>query len=192
MSEESYQGLEILVFETRDAWWAWLEEHHDQTEAVWLKMAKKSTGLASINYEIGREGALCFGWIDGQSKSLGATHFLQKFSPRRARSTWSKVNCDLVDGYIAAGMMQPSGLSEIERAKADGRWDKAYLPPSKIEVPEDFQQLLDQHPKAAESFSALKKMEKYRILYRLHDAKKPETREKRKAQFLQELLGEPE
>lgn len=188
MSQEEYQGLKVLSFESKERWLEWLEVNHGQTEAVWLKMAKKSTGLLSIDYEAGREGALCYGWIDGQSKSLGATHFLQKFSPRRARSKWSKINCDLVEGYIAAGLMQPAGMKEVEAAKADGRWEKAYLPPSKIEVPEDFAQLLEQNPKASERFGKLKQMEMYRILYRLHDAKKPETREKRKAQFLKELL----
>lgn len=188
MSQEEYLGLAVHSFESKTEWLDWLEANHTQAEAVWLKMAKKATGLPSIDYGMAREGALCYGWIDGQSKSLGATHFLQKFSPRRARSKWSKVNCDLVEEYIRRGLMKPSGLAQIEAAKADGRWDNAYLPPSQIVVPEDFAKLLEENPPAAERFQSLKQMERYRILFRLHDAKKRETREKRKQQFLQELL----
>ena len=188
MSKEDYLGLAVHGFESKAEWLEWLEANHSQTQAVWLKMAKKATGLPSINYVMAREGALCYGWIDGQVKSLGATHFLQKFSPRRARSKWSKINCDLVEEYIQRDLMKPSGFAQVEAAKADGRWDNAYLPPSQIEVPEDFARLLQQNPPAAELFEKLKRMERYRILFRLHDAKRPETREKRKLQFLQELL----
>lgn len=185
---EQYQGLEVLAFEQPEAWLAWLADHHAQPEAIWIKFARKGSGLASINYEQGRDAALRYGWIDGQAKSLDATHYLQKFSPRRARSKWSQINCALVETMIEQGLMFPAGLRQVEAAKADGRWAAAYAPPSTIEVPPEFQALLDRHPRAAEAFSNLKAMERYRILYRLHDAKKPETREKRRQQFLEELL----
>ena len=189
---DRYQGLELHPFEQPEQWLAWLAEHHEQQEAIWIKFARKGSGLTSINYEQGRDAALRYGWIDGQAKSLDATHYLQKFSPRRARSKWSQINCALVETMIEQGLMFPSGMREVERAKADGRWEAAYAPPSSIEVPAEFQALLDQNPKAAEAFSALKSMERYRILYRLHDAKKAETREKRRGQFLDELLQKAE
>lgn len=189
LEQEQYQGLNVHAFVGPEAWLSWLAEHHSQQEAIWIKFARKGSGLESVNYEQGRDAALRYGWIDGQAKSLDATHYLQKFSPRRARSKWSQINCGIVETMIARGLMFPSGLREVEAAKADGRWAAAYAPPSTIEVPAEFQALLDEHPKAAEAFSTLKSMERYRILYQLHDAKKPETREKRRRQFLGELLA---
>ena len=185
---ESFQGLEVHQFSTPDDWLSWLAERHRQHETIWVKFAKKGTGVPSINYEQAREGALRYGWIDGQVRSLDATFYLQRFSPRRARSKWSQFNRGIVEDLTARGLMFESGLEQVRAAQADGRWEQAYAPPSQITIPEDFQLLLDAHPKAAKAYSSLKQMDRYRILYRLHDAKRPETREKRKQQFLQELL----
>jgi uncharacterized protein YdeI (YjbR/CyaY-like superfamily) len=185
---EQFQGLDVHLFAGPDDWLAWLAEHHRQNETIWIKFAKKGGGHRSINYEQAREGALRYGWIDGQVKSLDKEFYLQRWSPRRPRSKWSQVNREIVEDLIARGLMFASGMQQVEAARADGRWDRAYAPPSKIEVPADFRQLLDRNPRAAEVFAKLKQMERYRILYRLQDAKKPETREKRKQQFLAELL----
>lgn len=188
---ETYQNLAVHQFATSQEWLDWLAAHHGQSETIWIRFAKKGSDVASINYEIAREGALRYGWIDGQVKSLGTTFYLQKFSPRRARSKWSQINCGIVEDLMARGLMFPAGMDQVEAAKADGRWDAAYAPPSKIEAPADFLALLEQNPPAAANFSGLKQMERYRICYRLHDAKRPETREKRMRQFLQELLEKP-
>lgn len=185
---ETFRDLEVHFFATSEQWLDWLSERHQQQETIWIKFAKKASGIPSINYEIAREGALRYGWIDGQVKSLDDTHYLQRFSPRRPRSKWSQINCGIVEELIAQEMMFPSGMAQVEAARADGRWDGAYAPPSKIEAPEDFHALLDRHPAAAARYANLKQMERYRICYRLHDARKPETREKRMRQFLQELL----
>ena len=187
---ETFRDLEVHFFATSQHWLDWLAAHHAQQETIWVKFAKKGSGIASINYEVAREGALRYGWIDGQVKSLDATHYLQRFSPRRPRSKWSQINCGIVEDLMARDMMFPSGTAQVEAAKADGRWEAAYAPPSKIETPVDFGALLEQHPAAAKAYANLKQMERYRICYRLHDAKKPETRDKRMRQFLQELLDE--
>ena len=131
--------------------------------------------------------ALCYGWIDGQRKSLDDTYFLQKYTPRRARSKWSKVNVGKVEALIAAGEMRPAGLAEIERAKADGRWDAAYDSPRNMQVPPDLQAELDNDPAAAAFFASLDSQNRYAILYRLHDAKRPETRARRLAQYVDAL-----
>lgn len=170
---EIFQNLAVHSFATSQEWLGWLAANHGQTETIWLKFAKKGTGIPSINYEIAREGALRYGWIDGQVKSLDATYYLQRFSPRRARSKWSQINCGIVEDLMARGMMFPSGMAQVEAAKADGRWDAAYAPPSKLETPADFLALLEQNPPAAATFTSLKQMERYRICYRLHDANDP-------------------
>lgn len=185
---QQFQGLNVHFFATSDDWLGWLAANHRQTETIWVKFAKKGSGIESISYPQAREGALRYGWIDGQVKSQDQIHYLQRFSPRRARSKWSEINREIVLDLIAKGMMFESGMEQVQAAQADGRWDDAYAPPSKITVPEDFQALLNQNPRAAEAFAKLKQMERYRICYRLHDAKRPETREKRKQEFLAELL----
>jgi uncharacterized protein YdeI (YjbR/CyaY-like superfamily) len=185
---ELYQRLEIHQFATPQDWLNWLAERHGQSEAIWIRFARQGSGLPSINYEEAREGALRYGWIDGQSKSLDEHYYLRKFSPRRPRSKWSQVNREIAEQLMAQGLMFESGLAQVRAAQADGRWEAAYAPPSKITTPDDFQQLLDQHPPAAKVYARLKQMERFRILYRLQDAKRPETREKRKRQFLDELL----
>ncbi|NHC44290.1 YdeI/OmpD-associated family protein [Motilibacter aurantiacus] len=178
------QGLPVLAFSDASAWEAWLEREHASQSGVWVQLAKKNSGIASVTYAEAVEGALCWGWIDGQSASLDEATWLQKFTPRRARSKWSKVNCERVEGLVAAGRMRAPGLAEIERAKADGRWDAAYDPPSTATVPEDLQAALDADPAVAAAFAALNASNRYAILHRLHDAKKPETRARRLAKFV--------
>jgi len=176
-----------VACETQQAWEAWLEEHHAETLGVWLKMAKKATGISSVTYAEAVEGALCYGWIDGQSKSLDDTHWLQKFTPRRARSGWSKVNREKVTALIAAGRMRPAGLRQIELAQADGRWDAAYDPQRTIEVPPDLQRAFDAKPEAQAFFETLDGRNRYAVLYRIQTAKKPETRAARIQKFVEML-----
>jgi len=177
----------VLQFASQDEFEAWMEANHAVSDGIWIQVAKKGTGIPTVFVPEALDVALCFGWIDGQRKSLDDTHFLQKFTPRRARSKWSQVNVGKVAALIERGAMRPAGLAEIERAKADGRWDAAYAPPSRIEVPPDLQAELDRDPALAQAFAGLKSTERYSILYHLHDAKRPETRVRRLEQFLANL-----
>jgi len=180
-------GLPVLAFESASAWEDWLRENHGSAPGVWLKLAKKASGLPSVSGAEAVEVSLCYGWIDGQSASLDATHFLHRHTPRRARSVWSKVNREKAEALIEQGRMQLAGLREIERAKADGRWDAAYDPPSRAAVPEDLQRELDARPAAAESFAALNATNRYAILHRLQTARRPETRARRLRKFVEML-----
>jgi uncharacterized protein YdeI (YjbR/CyaY-like superfamily) len=176
--------VEERTFATKDEFRAWLEEHHATSDGLWVKIAKKGTGVQSVAVTETLDVALCFGWIDGQRKSFDETYFLQKYTPRRARSKWSKRNVGLVAKLIESGDMHPAGVAEIERAKADGRWEAAYDSPANIQVPPDLQAELDARPAAAEAFAKLNATNRYSILYRLHDAKRPETRARRLEQFV--------
>ena len=177
----------VLTFASKDEFAAWMEANHASADGLWLKVAKKGSGVPSVYTPEALDVALCYGWIDGQRKSLDDSHFLQKYTPRRARSRWSKVNVGKVEALIAAGEMRPAGFAEIERAKADGRWDAAYDSPRNIQVPPDLQAELDQDPQAAAFFASLDSQNRYAILYRLHDAKRPETRARRLAQYVDAL-----
>jgi uncharacterized protein YdeI (YjbR/CyaY-like superfamily) len=147
-------------------------------------MAKKGTGIDSVRYPEVLDSALCFGWIDGRREALDDRYFLQRFSPRRPRSRWSRINRDKVERLIAEGRMRPSGMAEVERAKADGRWADAYEGPTAATVPEDLQRELDSRPEAAAFFASLNSQNRYAIVYRLHEAKRPETRARRLAKFV--------
>ena len=179
--------MELLAFASQDEFEAWMEANHATADGVWIKVAKKGTGIPSVHPPEALDVALCFGWIDGQRRSIDDTFYEQKYTPRRARSKWSKINVEKVAALIEAGKMRPSGLAEIERAKADGRWDAAYDSPSRISVPPDLQAELDKRPSAAANFAGLNSTNRYAILYRLHDAKRPETRARRLAQFVEML-----
>lgn len=174
----------VLPFASAEAWEAWLAAQGESADGVWIKMAKKATGIPTVTHVEAIDVALCYGWIDGQRRSLDAEWFLQRFTPRRARSTWSKVNREKVAQLIAAGRMQPAGLREIERAKADGRWDAAYDPPSRITVPEDLQAALDADEAAKAAFAGLDGQNRYAILHRVQQAKRPETRARRIETFV--------
>jgi uncharacterized protein YdeI (YjbR/CyaY-like superfamily) len=169
------------------AWKRWLGKHHASAAGVWLRIAKKGCGVASIDHPQALEEALCHGWIDGQRKSDDATYFLQRFTPRTARSTWSQINRDKALALVEAGRMQPAGLAEVERAKADGRWDAAYAGARVATVPPDLQAALDANPPAAKFFATLNAQNRYAVLFRTQGAKKPETRARRIAQFVEML-----
>jgi uncharacterized protein YdeI (YjbR/CyaY-like superfamily) len=174
----------VLPFPSRDSWAAWLEEHHGDERGVWMKVAKKSSGIASISQPEALDVALCFGWIDGQRKALDDDWYLQRYTPRRARSRWSARNRARALELVEAGEMREPGHAEIERAQADGRWEAAYDSPGTIEVPHDLREALDAEPKAAALFAELDSQNRYAILYRVHDAKRADTRARRIAEFV--------
>ena len=176
--------LPVLPFASQTAWERWLEANHADSPGLWLKIAKKATGIATVTYAEAVEVALCFGWIDGQRGRLDDEWYIQRFTPRRARSRWSQINRDKAERLIGEGRMRPAGLSEVERAKADGRWAAAYASPSKIEVPDDLRQALDANPAAKDFFATLSGNNRYAVLYRVHDAKRPETRARRIEKFV--------
>jgi uncharacterized protein YdeI (YjbR/CyaY-like superfamily) len=163
---------------------AWLEENSGSSAGVWLKIAKKGAEEPSVTYGEALELALCFGWIDSQKRGFDDRHFLQRFTPRRPRGRWSKINREKAEALIAAGKMRPAGLAEVEAAKADGRWEAAYEGQRTAAVPPDLQRELDANPAAAEFFASLDGANRYAIIYRLEEAKKPETRERRLKKFL--------
>ncbi|HEX8699215.1 MAG TPA: YdeI/OmpD-associated family protein [Myxococcaceae bacterium] len=179
--------LPIVEFPHQKGWAAWLGKNHGKSAGVWLRMFKKDSGLPSVNYAEALEVALCYGWIDGLKRSDSATAWLQKFTPRGKRSTWSKINREKALALIESGKMKPAGLAEIERAKADGRWDQAYDSPKAATVPEDLQAALNANTRAKAFFATLNSANRYAILYRVQTAKKAETRAKRIQQFIQML-----
>jgi uncharacterized protein YdeI (YjbR/CyaY-like superfamily) len=182
--ESGKDGRPILAFASPEAWEAWLEREYATSDGVWLRFAKKGSGVESVAYAEAVEVGLCYGWIDSHTLSLDERFYLQKFTPRRARSKWSRINRDKVEELTRQGRMRPAGLAEVDRAKHDGRWEAAYAPPVSAEVPDDLQQALGANAKAAEFFSTLNKSNRYAILYQLQDAKKPETRTRRLEKFV--------
>ena len=176
--------LPKLPFASPAEWEKWLEDNHTASEGVWIKMAKKDAGIESVRYPEVLESALCFGWIDGRREAFDERYFHQRFTPRRSRSKWSRINRDKAERLIAEGRMRPAGLAEVERAKADGRWEAAYEGQKRIGVPDDLQRELDARPEAKAFFAQLNSQNRYAILYRLQDAKKLETRTRRLAKFV--------
>jgi uncharacterized protein YdeI (YjbR/CyaY-like superfamily) len=181
---ETKQNLPILSFSSQKKWEEWLGEYHSTSKGIWLKIAKKGAETDTVNYAEALDVALCYGWIDGQKGALDEDFWLQKFTPRGPRSQWSKINREKVAALIENGRMKPAGLAEVERAKADGRWEAAYDAQSKASVPEDLQRELDANPDAAAFFATLESYNRYAILYRIQEAKKPETRAKRIEKFV--------
>src|SRR5256884_2117375 len=180
-------NLEVLSFDTQQDWEAWLKEHHANTKGIWLKIAKKEARAPSVSYAEALEGALCYGWIDGQKAAFDDKYWLQKFTQRTAKSIWSKVNCGKAEALIAEGRMQPAGLRQVELAKSDGRWERAYESQSKITIPADFQSEMDKKPKAKDFFSTLDNANRYAFLFRIHAAKRPETRSAKIQKFVEML-----
>lgn len=174
----------VVSFASRDAWAAWLADHHAEEAGVWLRLERKASGPVLLTHADALEVAIAHGWIDGTRKRLDDRHWLQRFTPRRARSKWSKVNRDKAVELIERGEMTPAGLHEVERAKADGRWNAAYAGQRTATVPDDLERELDRHPAARELFAALDSRNRYAIIYRIGDAKKPETRARRIAKFV--------
>jgi uncharacterized protein YdeI (YjbR/CyaY-like superfamily) len=165
-------------------WQRWLATHADSSDGIRLAIAKKGGDRPSVSYAEALDEALCVGWIDGQKWSLDEHHFLQGFGPRRPRSIWSTINRDKASALIDAGRMQPSGLAQVERAQADGRWDAAYSGSKTIDVPEELRAALLADPAAAAFFETLSSQNRYAILFRLHNAKKPETRTRNVEKFV--------
>jgi len=180
-------NLPVHLFSVAAELEAWLEENGASAAGVWLKIAKKGAPEASVSYAEALELALCFGWIDSQKRGLDETHFLQRFTPRRPRGRWSKINREKAEALIEAGRMRPAGLAEVEAAKADGRWEAAYEGQRTAQVPPDLQRELDADPAAAKFFASLDSANRYAIIYRLEEAKKPETRERRLRKFVDML-----
>jgi uncharacterized protein YdeI (YjbR/CyaY-like superfamily) len=178
------RDLPIRAFASQAEWEAWLDAHHATSKGLWLKFAKKGSGIDSVSYAEAVESALCYGWIDGQAASHDERFWLQRFTPRARRSKWSRVNRDKATALLAEGRMKPAGLAQIEQAQADGRWDAAYAGQRTATIPEDLQRALDENPGAQAFFASLDSRNRYAIVYRLQDAKKPETRARRLAQFV--------
>ena len=180
----SDDGLPAIAFASPEAWERWLEDNHRASDGVWIKMGKKQAGVESVRYPEVLECALCFGWIDARREALDERHFLQRFTPRRPRSKWSRINRDTAERLITERRMRPAGLAEVEGARADGRREAAYESQRRITVPEDLQRELDARPSASAFFAGLSSQNRYAILYRLQDAKRPQTRARRLQQFV--------
>jgi uncharacterized protein YdeI (YjbR/CyaY-like superfamily) len=170
--------LPILTFASQKDWVNWLKTQHNQAIGVWLKLAKKDSGITSITYDEALDIALCYGWIDGQKKGFDDEYWLQKFTPRGPKSIWSKINTEKAGRLIAGGQMKPAGLKAIETAKKDGRWARAYDGQKNISVPEDFQAALNKNKKARAFFETLNSSNRYAVLFRIQTAKKAGTRTK--------------
>ena len=179
--------LLTLSFASKQKWADWLTKQHDKSAGVWLKLAKKDSGIASVTYEEALDVALCYGWIDGQKKGFDDKYWLQKFTPRGPKSIWSKINTEKAERLIASRAMKPAGLKAVEAAKQDGRWDAAYSSQRNIAVPDDFQAALNRNGKAKTFFQTLNSANRYAILFRIQTAKKPETRARHIQKFVEML-----
>jgi uncharacterized protein YdeI (YjbR/CyaY-like superfamily) len=182
-------GLPILQLADAAAWEAWLERNHADARGAWLKIAKKSSPAETVTYPDVLDVALCFGWIDGQRAPLDEHFFLQRFTPRGRRSRWSQINRQRAEALIAAERMRPAGLAHVDAARADGRWAAAYAPQRSAAVPPDLQRALDRRPRAKAFFETLSGARRYAFIYRVGEAKRPETRARRIEQFV-EMLDE--
>jgi uncharacterized protein YdeI (YjbR/CyaY-like superfamily) len=181
---DAADGLPVIEFASTAQWRAWLDENHASAAGVWVAIAKKGSGIESVRYPEVLDHAICFGWIDGRRESLDDERFLQRFTPRRARSPWSRINREKAERLAGQGLMAAAGLHEVRRAKDDGRWERAYASQRTATVPEDLQRELDARPQARAFFEQLSSQNRYAILYRLQDAKRPETRARRLAKFV--------
>ena len=182
--------LPTISFPSRDGWEAWLDEHHAHSEGLWLKIAKKGSGIQTVTQPEALEVALCYGWIDSQAKTFDGDYWLQRFTPRRPRSKWSRVNREKVEKLIEAGRMRPAGLREVEWAKSDGRWEAAYEAQSRATVPDDLRRELEKSKVARGFFDTLDSRNRYAILYRIQDAKRPQTRARRIEKYVAMLNEE--
>ncbi len=181
------KDLPVKRFRTKAAWEKWLAAQHAKSTGIWLEFAKKNTGVKSVYYAEALEVALCYGWIDGQIAPVDETWYRQRFTPRRPKSKWSQINRASVEKLHAAGRLSAAGIREMEAAQRDGRWDAAYPSRRSMTVPEDLAAALQAHPRAQETFDRLNGQNRFAILYRLLDAKRPETRQRRLAEFVRLL-----
>ena len=176
-----------LTFASQTEWESWLAQNGGTSSGVWLRLAKKGATQRTVTYGQALESALCYGWIDGQKQAESETHWLQRFTPRSAKSIWSKLNKDRAEALIASGRMRAPGMREIERARQDGRWKAAYTSASNSTVPDDLQVALNANSQAKAFFATLNSRNRYAILFRIQNAKKPETRARKIAEFVDML-----
>jgi uncharacterized protein YdeI (YjbR/CyaY-like superfamily) len=181
---DELNGMEIIVCKDAAQWESWLADHHELRAGVWLKIAKKSSGMASVTPTEALDVALCYGWIDSQRKAYDEVCFLQKYSRRRPKSAWSKINIDKVEALTAAGRMRAPGLAEVSAAKADGRWDAAYESQKNATVPPDLAAALEQNEQASDAFESLGRTDQYAVMLPLMKARTPENR----AALLQKMI----
>jgi uncharacterized protein YdeI (YjbR/CyaY-like superfamily) len=181
--------LPVLGFADQGAWESWLAGHHAESAGIWLKIPKSGSGAPGVSYPDALAVALCYGWIDGQKGRLDDQYWLQRFGPRRPGSRWSKINTEKAADLIEAGLMQPAGMREVELARADGRWDAAYAGQRTMRVPDDLAAELARNQAAGAFFATLSSVNRYAILYRIGDAKRPETRAKRIAKYVAMLAA---
>ena len=181
------ENFKVFSFESPKEWNDWLSKNHSTSNGIWLRFFKKGSGVESVTHDEALDEALCYGWIDGQLKKHDEKSWLQKFTPRRLRSIWSKRNIEHAEKLVKAGKMKLPGLKEIEEAKKDGRWKNAYDSPAKMTVPDDFLEMLNKNKSAMKFFESLNKANKYAIAWRLQTAKKPETRDNRMKKILDML-----
>ncbi len=186
---ELKDGLPVKRFATQKAFETWMTKNHEKAPGIWIKYAKKASGIRTITFGEALDVCLSYGWIDGQGKGLDDTFYLQRYTPRRARSRWSKINRDNIARLTNEGRMKPAGLKEVERAKADGRWDAAYDSPSTAKVPPDFEKALKKNKKAKVFFEGLNSQNRYAFLHRIQEAKKQETRARRIERFVEMLAA---
>jgi uncharacterized protein YdeI (YjbR/CyaY-like superfamily) len=184
MKRPPKEDPEVVSFVDAPGWSRWLASHHASSRGVWLKIAKKGSKSASVAYAEALEAALAWGWIDGQKGKLDDAWWLQRFTPRGPKSIWSRINRGKALALIEAGTMKPAGLAEVERAKKDGRWEAAYDSQSRATVPPDLAEALAANPRAARFFETLESYNRYAILFRIHTAKRPETRAARIEKFV--------
>lgn len=187
MGKVTKKEPEVLSFKSPNAFERWLKRNHSREEGVWLRLFKKDSGEKAITYTEAIDEALCYGWIDGLKKKYDEQSWIQKFTPRRTGSLWSKQNRERAERLIAEGRVKPQGLAEVERAKANGRWDSAYDSPGNMTMPDDFLKLLSKFKRAKAFFDTLNKANRYTIAWRIQTAKKPETRKKRMIAILEML-----
>ncbi len=176
---------EVIAFKSEKAFESWLAKNHAKVSGIWLRIYKRASGEKTVTYAEALDVALCYGWIDGLKRSYDEASFIQRFTPRRAKSVWSRLNIGHVERLAIDGRMKPTGLAVVEAAKSDGRWDKAYDSPKNVKIPDDFLLQLRKNSKAYEFFETLNRVNKYAIAYRLGSAKRPETRERRMKLFLE-------
>jgi uncharacterized protein YdeI (YjbR/CyaY-like superfamily) len=184
---QAKEDLPIRKFASQDAWRKWLAKNHSSSPGIYIQIAKKGSKITSIDVPDALEVALCYGWIDGKRKSLDENYFIQRFTPRTKKSKWSKINRDSASRLIKSGKMRAAGMKEVERAKADGRWAAAYDSPANVTVPPELAAEFKKNPKAKTFFETLNSTNRYAILYRIHDAKRPETRARRIEEFVRML-----
>jgi uncharacterized protein YdeI (YjbR/CyaY-like superfamily) len=187
VSKKASASEVVLPFATQRKFGAWLARHHATASGIWIKLAKAASGITSIKYAEAVEEALCWGWIDSQTKGVDEHWYVQRFTPRGKRSPWSKINCTKAAALIASGKMKLAGLAEVERAKKDGRWDRAYDSPAGATVPPDLAAALARNRRASAFFQQLNSVNRYAILHRLQTARRPETRARRIDTFVKML-----